>query len=112
MSLAGTWEFPGGKLEADESPQTALAREITEEFGCSISVGEKVTTTTQAYPFGEIELETYYATIEAGEPQASEHAEIRWVLSGDLAELEWAPADVPAVSLVVSHLNDPHQMPA
>jgi 8-oxo-dGTP diphosphatase len=112
MALAGKWEFPGGKVESDESPKGALSREIAEELGCSISVGRQVMSTTHEYDFGVIELDTYYASIEAGEPRASEHAEIRWLAASDLAGLDWAPADVPAVAQILEDLTNRGQPPA
>lgn len=100
-ALAGLWEFPGGKVEPGESPADALTREIIEELGCRIKVGERVTTTTHEYEFGTIELATYYATLTSGTPVASEHDELRWVRFNDLQSLDWAPADLPAVEAIV-----------
>lgn len=100
-ALAGLWEFPGGKVEPGESPTDALTREIVEELGCRITVGEHVATTTYEYEFGTIELATYYATLMSGTPVASEHSELRWVPFDDLHSLEWAPADLPAVETII-----------
>lgn len=104
-TLAGLWEFPGGKVEAGESPKGALAREIHEELGCSIEVGAPITTTAHEYDFGVVELSTYYAQIIDGEPVAGEHEEIAWVSPANLKDLEWAPADIPAVEIVMSELK-------
>lgn len=98
--LTGLWEFPGGKVEPDESPQAALAREIDEELGCRISVGDEVTTTSYAYDFGVVTLTTYRCELVAGVPQPNDHDEFRWLPPGRLQELDWAPADVPAVDLL------------
>lgn len=104
-ALAGRWEFPGGKVESGESPRAALRREIEEELGCTVRVGDEVTTTAHAYDFGEVRLTTYRCEVVAGTPAPTEHAEIRWLTPGELERLAWAPADVPAVRLV-SRTND------
>ena len=97
MTLPNYWEFPGGKIEENETPQEALAREIKEEFNCEISVGEKVEDTTYEYEKVIVRLETYLSVILKGLPTAVEHAETRWVPREQLMSLDFAPADVPAV---------------
>lgn len=99
MSMPGMWEFPGGKIEPCETPEQSLTRELREELAIDVEVGEHVVTTSYEYDFGIVNLSTYYCTLVSGTPTVSEHAEIRWVAPADLGNLEWAPADVPAMEL-------------
>ncbi len=99
-SLAGKWEFPGGKIEAGETPREALEREIAEELRCTVLVGEEVTTTSHEYDFGIVKLTTFYCELIEGSPQLIEHAAVAWLHPGQLDSLDWAPADVPAVELI------------
>ena len=97
---AGYWEFPGGKVEPDETPEEALAREIFEELDCVVDVGQQVTTTVHQYDFAEVTLTTYYCTLQSGTPTLSEHLASTWLAPEDLHTLRWAPADLPAVQQV------------
>jgi 8-oxo-dGTP diphosphatase len=96
-ALAGKWEFPGGKLEAGESPEQALAREIGEELNCQVDVGDRIMTTRHEYSFATVVLTTYYCTLRSGQPALSEHQEDAWLPPDALTSLDWAPADIPAV---------------
>ena len=100
MSLPNYWEFPGGKIEDGETPEQALAREIQEEFSCTISVGEKVEDTTYEYEKVIVRLETYMAKLEDGQPVALEHADTKWVTRNEMTQLDFAPADIPAVEKI------------
>lgn len=98
MSMPGMWEFPGGKIEPGETPQSSLIREIREELGCTIEVGELVADAEHEYPALVVRLMTYFARIVEGEPVASEHEKLIWLPIGELSSLEWAPADLPTVA--------------
>ena len=99
-ALPGMWEFPGGKIEADETPRDALAREIAEELECEVAVGELITTTAHEYDFGIVMLTTFYCELLSGTPVLTEHAEVRWLTPAELSALQWAPADIPAAKLI------------
>lgn len=99
------WEFPGGKVERGETPREALEREIAEELDCAVTVGEQVTVTRHEYDFAPITLTTFWCTLDLGTPALREHVDIRWTHSDELLALEWAPADLPAVDIVLRQLR-------
>jgi 8-oxo-dGTP diphosphatase len=92
---------PCRTAEFDESPEQALIRELEEELLCSAEIHEHIETTEHEYDFGVIILTTYYCSLIGGEPNLTEHSEIRWVEAAELDQLEWAPADIPAVERVM-----------
>ncbi|PEP14045.1 (deoxy)nucleoside triphosphate pyrophosphohydrolase [Bacillus wiedmannii] len=100
MSLPNYWEFPGGKVDEGETPQEALVREIKEELGCLITVGEKIEEIEHEYENIIVHLDTYKAHVKSGIPKALEHADLKWVQAKKLLELKWAPADIPTVRLL------------
>lgn len=98
-ALAGGWELPGGKVEADESEVEALVRECREELGVSVHAGQRVPGEWRLRD--DLVLRVYLATIVAGEPQPLEdHDELRWLPAARLGDVAWLPADVPAVAAV------------
>lgn len=99
-SMAGYWEFPGGKVETDETPEEALARELREELKIDVTVGEFIVTATHEAGTAVIELSTYLCTIIEGVPVLTEHEEFRWLPVSELSDVEWAPADIPTVELL------------
>jgi 8-oxo-dGTP diphosphatase len=105
---AGLWEFPGGKVEPDESPEAALSREIVEELGVRIQVGALLDRTVTVRGDGRaIELACYYCRFVGPVPtKSTDHDELRWVAPARLAELEWAEADRPAVALLTAQKED------
>lgn len=102
MTLPNYWEFPGGKIEDNETPTEALKREINEELKCVIQVGKAVEDTTYEYEKVIVRLKTFMATIVEGTPIATEHAELRWNTKEQLARLDWAPADIPAIEKLMN----------
>lgn len=97
QSLPLKWEFPGGKIEPDESRAEALIREIGEELTLGIEVGEALDPVNHDYPEFTVTLHPFRCRITSGQPHPREHAEIAWCVPGELRALDWAEADLPVV---------------
>lgn len=96
--LGGCWEFPGGKIEADETPEEALTREIFEELGLSIEVGPPLSPVDWSDDRVSIRLRPYRCRIVSGTVVAHEHEEIQWCDAAGTRGIPWAPADRPIVA--------------
>lgn len=98
--LGGLWEFPGGKIEAHETPAAALAREIHEELGCALVVTGDLGVFEHRYDSLTIALHALVARWDDStpEPRPVEHEEIAWVWPRELTHRPLAPADLPVVA--------------
>ena len=94
-SLAGKWEFPGGKIEAHETPRQCLVREMKEEFGIDVAVGEFFEKSLYHDESGKIQLLAYHTVWKSGRIALKAHAAIRWVSVNQMQAIEFAPADIP-----------------
>ena len=100
-TLAGGWEFPGGKIEKNELPEQALHREIKEELEVDIELGAALSTSTYDYDFGTVALTPFRARIVRGVINLTEHPEGRWVPLKKLPHLNWVPADIPIMQALL-----------
>ena len=94
------WEFPGGKVEAGETPQKALKREIMEELETMISVGELIDTIEYHYPNSHLSMDCFWCKIVSGKLVLKEAEDARWLTKDMLDSVEWLPADVVLIEKI------------
>jgi 8-oxo-dGTP diphosphatase len=95
---AGWWEFPGGKVEAGEEPETALKREIKEELDAEIIIDRYFETTEYDYGNFYLSMRCYLCTLASGEEVSLlEHLSAKWVGRDEVYALKWLAADIPII---------------
>ena len=94
------WEFPGGKMEAGESPEDALKREIWEELSAEISVDELLCTVEYDYPKFRLKMHCYLCSLLTEALHLNEHEAARWLAKDELGSVDWLPADVIVVDKI------------
>lgn len=102
--LAGLWELPGGKVAPGESDAHALIRELREELGADVTVGAQVGADVELSP--TMVLRAYRVQLTAGQVQALDHRQLRWVAAAELDGLAWVPADtawLPELKSLLTH---------
>ena len=97
MNLPLKWEFPGGKIEAGESPEACLHRELREEMEISVVIGQALSPSTHYYPDFSVTLYPFVCQLLVEEIVLREHAAIQWVAPAELLALDWAAADLPVI---------------
>lgn len=91
------WEFPGGKIEKDESKIEALKREIKEELNANIIVQDLITTINYDYPHFHLVMHCYFCLLKDNNFTLMEHSDAKWLSKEDLLTVDWLPADVEVI---------------
>lgn len=104
MSLPRKWEFPGGKLEAGESPEQCLQRELQEELAISVRVGQGLEPVTHRYSTFVVTLYPFECDNLQGSMILHEHSAACWLSPHELPTLDWAEADLPIITLLAHQL--------
>lgn len=94
------WEFPGGKIEADETPEECLARECNEELGITIKAERPAQEVVYAYPDITVNIHFYFCKLISGEPVCIEHNDIQWFTLDEISKLSLCPADKKMLNLI------------
>lgn len=97
------WELPGGKIEDDETAEECMVRELYEEFGIQSRVSGYLGENTHDYGHKKVCLKAFFVEHLSGEFQLKVHQNIKWVAFSCLKELDWAPADIKLVHLLLDH---------
>ena len=100
----GWWEFPGGKIEAGETPEEALVREIHEELDTEIRVGELIVTIEYDYPTFHLSMDCFWAEVVAGRLVLKEAEDARWLTKEMLESVQWLPADQTIIDAIYREL--------
>ena len=101
----GGWEFPGGKLEPGETPQQALAREIKEERGAEIRVGDWIRTIEYDYPAFHLSMDCFWCEVSKGKLVLLEAEAARWLTRKQLHDVQWLPADAALIPEIEKQMS-------
>ena len=96
----GLWEFPGGKIEAGETPQQALCREIMEELDTKIKVYDLIDTVEYDYPDFHLSMDCFWCEIVKGDLVLKEHEAAQWLNKKSMNDVDWLPADITLIEKI------------
>lgn len=99
----GFWEFPGGKIEANETHKQALARELKEELAIDVKVENFLCTINYDYPTFHLTMHCFYCSIVKGELTLLEHQSAKWLKTNELDSVKWLPADIKVIEILKAH---------
>jgi 8-oxo-dGTP diphosphatase len=105
MSMPLKWEFPGGKIDHNESPEECVRRELVEELGLQIKVNKHMPPATHRYSAFTVTLYPFICSIETGEIVLYEHCAAVWLPAEELLILDWAEADIPVINEYCNYLG-------
>lgn len=106
MALPLKWEFPGGKIEKDETAEACLIREILEELHINIKIKRQLNSNTHQYSETKIiKLIPFICELVSGDIQLTEHANFLWLSKNELVNLDWAEADVPILNEYLNYIK-------
>ena len=103
--LKGGWEFPGGKVEPDETPQQALKRDIMEELSTEIKIGELIDTIEYDYPTFHLSMDCFWAEVITGQLELKEAEAAKWLTKDQLESVAWLPADITLIDKIRQYMN-------
>ena len=100
------WEFPGGKIDAGETPEEALVREIKEELDTEVEVKELLDTVEYDYPNFHLSMDCFICSIKSGDLVLKEHEAAQWLKKETLDSVDWLPADLGLIDKIREYLQD------
>ena len=98
--LKGGWEFPGGKIEENETAKEAVIREIHEELGATVRVGDMIDTIEYDYPTFHLSMDCFWCEVVSGELKLLKAEDAKWLSKDELDSVDWLPADITLIDKI------------